>query len=58
MSSENIKTAGRTLDIFEAFARSNNGPMSLTELAKVILRRDRQHEIHRNHEVLRHYKLH
>jgi IclR family acetate operon transcriptional repressor len=33
--SENVKTAGRTLDLFEVFARKR-GPLSLSELAKAI----------------------
>ncbi len=35
MALENVKTAGRTLDIFEAFARAGR-PLSLTELAQII----------------------
>jgi len=36
LNSENVKTAGRTLDIFEAFAKSSTKPMSLTDLAQLI----------------------
>lgn len=35
MSLENVKTAGRTLDLFEVFAESR-GPLSLTELAQAM----------------------
>ena len=35
MSLENVKTAGRTLDLFEVFAEAR-GPLSLTELAQAI----------------------